>query len=36
MNKVFINGRLIKDPDLKPLENTRALHFFYRKMMSGP
>ena len=25
MNKICINGRLIKDPDLKPLENNNSL-----------
>lgn len=29
MNKICINGRLIKDPDLKPLENNNALCTFF-------
>ena len=29
MNKVCINGRLIKDPDFKPLENNNSLCTFF-------
>jgi len=29
MNKVHINGRLIKDPALKELENNKAVYTFF-------